>query len=126
MPFTHPDSTRGVRTWFDRLSDRLWRSHRPLTRNGKSPPNPRYSRKPPTPAPVSTGPVMRRRTARPTFKMTQKMRKNGKNGPSHRNNVSITKPSADIVTQSAIQYKTNPPRPYFRSNLTRKARETSE
>ena len=43
------------------------------------------------------------RTTRPTFKMTQKMRKNGKNGPSQRNNVSITKPSADMVIQSAIQ-----------------------
>ena len=58
--------------------------------------------------------------------MTQKTRKNGKNGPSHRNTVSMTKPSADMVTQFSIQYRTNPPWPYLREKLTRNARETSE
>ena len=61
-----------------------------------------------------------------TLMMTQKMRKKGKNGPSQRKTVSITNPRADMVIQSAIQYKTKPPWPYLRLNLTRKARETRE
>jgi hypothetical protein len=38
-----------------------------------------------------------------TLMMTQNARKNGKNGPSQRKTVSMTKPSADMVTQFAIQ-----------------------
>jgi hypothetical protein len=38
-----------------------------------------------------------------TFRMTQKMRKNGKNGPSQRYTVSMTKPKPDIVIQLPIQ-----------------------
>lgn len=62
----------------------------------------------------------------PAFKMTQKIRKKGKNGPSQRYTVSMTKPNPDMVTQFAIQYSTNPPFPYFLLNLTRKDNETSE
>lgn len=38
-----------------------------------------------------------------TFKMTQKMRKNGKKGPSQRYTVSMTKPRPDMVIQLPIQ-----------------------
>ena len=61
-----------------------------------------------------------------TFMTTQKIKKNGKNGPNHKKTVSITNPRADMVIQFAIQYITNPPFPYFRLNFMRKANETRE